>query len=95
MLVGVVLPPTAAAQLSNDVSLAEFSVTSTVAQTKMTPAFDPEVTSYFVAAPSEGDMVTVNVRPNHSGATLQWIGQTMPIPTSPAIRWSSQLAILR
>ena len=75
MLMGVVLPPTVAAQLSSDAYLVSLSVDSTVAQTKMTPAFDPEVTAYFVAAPSEGDMVTVNVRPTHSGATLRWIGR--------------------
>ena len=76
MTAGVALAPAAGAQtLSDDVSLAEFSVISTVARTKMTPAFDQAVTDYFVAAPSEGDMVTVNVRPNHSGATLAWIGQ--------------------
>ena len=61
MMVAVAMPPTARAQLSDDASLASLSVDSTVAQTKMTPAFDPEVTDYFVAAPSEGDMVTVNV----------------------------------
>ena len=72
---GAVLAPAAGAQtLSDDASLASLSVDSTVAQTKMTPAFDPEVTSYFVAAPSEGDVVTVNVTPNHAGATLEWIG---------------------
>ena len=68
------LPPTVAAQLSSDASLRSLSVDSTVAQTKMTPAFDPEVTNYFVAAPSEGDMVTVNFLINHRGATLGWIG---------------------
>ena len=74
MLVGVALPPTVAAQLSDDASLAWLSVDSTVAQTKMTPAFDRDVTDYFVAAPSEGDMVTVNFLINHRSATLGWIG---------------------
>ena len=75
MAAGAVLAPAAGAQtLSDDASLASLSVDSTVAQTKMTPAFDPEVTDYFVAAPSEGDMVTVNVQPNHARATLHWTG---------------------
>ena len=73
---GTALPPTAAAQLSSDASLESLSVESTVAQTKVTPAFDPEVTDYFVAAPSEGDMVTVNVKPADDGATVsEWIGR--------------------
>ena len=46
MLVGTALPPTAAAQLSSGASLESLSVVSDVAQTKMTPAFDPEVTDY-------------------------------------------------
>ena len=75
MMVAVAMPPTARAQLSDDASLVSLSVVSDVAQTKMTPAFDPEVTDYFVAAPSEGDMVTVNVQPADEGATLLWIGR--------------------
>ena len=76
MTAGVALAPTAGGQqLSDDASLESLSVVSGVAQTKMTPAFDPEITDYFVAAPSEGDMVTVNVLPNHDRATLRWIGR--------------------
>ena len=76
MTAGVALAPTAGAQqLSDDASLESLSVVSGVGQTKMTPAFDPEITDYFVAAPSEGDMVTVNVLPNHDRATLRWIGR--------------------
>ena len=76
MTAGVALAPTAGGQqLSDDASLESLSVVSDVAQTKMTPAFDPEITDYFVAAPSEGDMVTVNVLPNHDRATLRWIGR--------------------
>ena len=75
MTAGLALAPAAGAQtLSDGASLASLSVTSDVAQTKMTPAFHPEVTDYFVAAPSEGDMVTVNVEPA-PGATLQWTGR--------------------
>ena len=76
MTAGVALAPTAGAQqLSDDASLGSLSVVSGVGQTKMTPAFHPDVTDYFVAAPSEGDMVTVNVLPNHDRATLEWIGR--------------------
>ena len=76
MTAGVALAPTAGGQqLSDDASLESLSVVSGVGQTKMTPAFDPEITDYFVAAPSEGDMVTVNVLPNHDRATLRWIGR--------------------
>ena len=76
MTAGVALAPTAGAQqLSDDASLGSLSVVSGVGQTKMTPAFHPDVTDYFVAAPSDGDMVTVNVLPNHDRATLEWIGR--------------------
>ena len=72
MAAGVALAATAAAQQSDEgISLVALSVTSDVAQTKMTPAFDPDVTRYEVAAPSEGDMVTVNaVAP--AGESLIW-----------------------
>ena len=76
MTAGVALAPAAGAQQpSDDASLESLSVVSGVGQTKMTPAFDPEITDYFVAAPSEGDMVTVNVEANHDRATLRWIGR--------------------
>ena len=76
MTAGVALAPTAGAQqLSDDASLVSLSVVSGVGQTKMTPAFHPDVTDYFVAGPSEGDMVTVNVSPNHDRAIVRWIGR--------------------
>ena len=75
MTAGVALAPAAGAQQpSDDASLKSLSVVSGVGQTKMTPAFDPEITDYFVAAPSEGDMVTVNVEAA-AGTTLHWTGR--------------------
>ena len=75
MLVGTALPPTGAAQQSDEegISLIALSVTSDVAQTHMYPAFHPDETRYDVAAPSEGDRVTVNaVAP--PGEDVIWTG---------------------
>ena len=75
MLVGTALPPTAGAQQSDEegISLIALSVTSDVAQTHMYPAFHPDETRYDVAAPSEGDRVTVNaVAP--PGEDVIWTG---------------------
>ena len=72
MLVGMALPPTAAAQLSSDVSLAGLSITSDLRQTRMFPAFDRDVERYDVAVPSGETEVTVSVGPNHSGATMEF-----------------------
>ena len=71
MTAGVALAPAAGAQqLSDDASLRSLSIESDLGQTRMFPAFDPDVLLYDVAVPSGETEVTVRAVANDSGASV-------------------------